>query len=68
MTDNQKTKTVRMSDATMEKLAKVRNGWESPNDCINRVLSKNPCKSETKEQTEDNSDSSESAPQTHEVE
>ena len=68
MSSPQKTKTVRISDATMGKLAKVRNGFESPNDCINRLLSENPCKSETKEQTEDNSDLEESEPQTHEVE
>ena len=53
-------KLVRVSPDTMKKLAKTRNGFESPNDCINRLLSKNPCKSETKEQTEDNSDLEES--------
>jgi len=62
-------KLLRVSDETMSKLAKVRNGFESPNACINRLLSKNPCKSETKEQTEDNSDLDESESQTsHEVE
>jgi len=53
MSNPQKTKTVRISDATMGKLAKVRNGFETPNDCINRLLSQNPCKSENKESDEE---------------
>jgi len=36
-------KLVRISDDTMEKLAGQRNGFETPNHCINRLLSKNPC-------------------------
>ena len=56
-------KLVRVSPDTMKKLAKVRNGFESPNDCMNRLLSKNPCKSETTEQTEDGPDSNESESQ-----
>lgn len=46
-------KIVRMSDSTMGKLAKVRNGFESPNDCINRLLSQNPCKKEMKDSDEE---------------
>ncbi len=45
-------KPVRMSEEVMEKLAKVRNGFETPSDCINRLLSQNPCKSEKKESDE----------------
>ena len=56
-------KLVRVSPDTMKKLAKVRNGFESPNDCMNRLLSKSPCKSETTEQTEDGPDSNESESQ-----
>ena len=48
-----KGKLVRVSDDTMQKLAKTRNGFESPNECINRLLSNNPCKNETKEQVEE---------------
>ena len=46
-------KLVRVSDDTMQKLAKKRNGFESPNECINRLLSQNPCKSENKESDEE---------------
>ena len=46
-------KLVRVSPDTMAKLAKARNGFESPNDCMNRLLSQNPCKSEKKESDEE---------------
>ena len=47
-------KLVRISDDTMQKLATSRNGFESPNDCINRLLSKNPyMKGKNKLQDED---------------
>jgi len=46
-------KMVRISEDTMKRLAKVRNGFESPNDCMNRLLSQNPCKSENKESDEE---------------
>lgn len=48
-----KGKLVRVSDDTMQMLAKERNGFETPNDCINRLLSKDPCKNQMKEQTEE---------------
>ncbi len=60
-------KLVRVSPDAMEKLEKARVKFETPSDCINRVLGRNPCKSETTEQTEDNSDLDESEPPTHEV-
>ena len=42
MADN-KPKTVRLDSEVMEELAKKRNGFETPNDCIKRLLGKNPC-------------------------
>ena len=41
-------KLVRISPDTMEKLAEKRDGWESPDDCINRLLTDHPCISEPK--------------------
>ena len=41
-------KLVRISPNTMEKLAEKRAGWESPDDCINRLLTDHPCTSEPK--------------------
>ena len=49
-------KLVRISPEVMEKLAKEREGFESPNDCINRVLSQNPCKKEMKEADDESDD------------
>ena len=49
----QKSKLVRISDDTMKKLKKNGKAFETPNDCINRLLSKNPCKSVPTEKDED---------------
>jgi len=54
-------KQVRISPETMEKLAKKRAGWESPDECINRVLSTDPCNpKKSSDDTEDTSDTGES--------
>ncbi len=37
------TKQVRLSEDVMEKLSKVAQPFESPSDCINRILEKHPC-------------------------
>ena len=39
MTTEQKTKTVRLEPEVMDTLADMRQGFESPNDCLKRVLS-----------------------------
>jgi len=36
-------KTIRVSPDTIDKLGKERIGFETPDECINRLLSKNPC-------------------------
>lgn len=55
-------KLVRISKDTMEKLAEKRAGWESPDDCINRLLSGNPCNSKkSDEDTEETQDKGESS-------
>ncbi|GFN39470.1 MAG: hypothetical protein YK1309IOTA_450002 [Marine Group I thaumarchaeote] len=46
-----KPKTIRVSSDTMKKLGDHRNGFETPDECLQRILSKNPCK--PKEETED---------------
>ena len=53
MANNQKTKNVRLDNDVMKTLAKARQDFESPNDCLKRLLSKNPCKNETKEPNSD---------------
>ena len=52
MADN-KPKTVRLDSEVMEELSERRNGFETPNDCIKRLLGKNPCKESTKNNEED---------------
>lgn len=42
-------KLVRISADTMKKLAEVRRGFESPDDCISRVLGSKPCQKEAEE-------------------
>jgi len=41
---NDKPKTVRVSADTMNKLGKERVGFETPDECLNRMLTKSPCK------------------------
>jgi len=40
---NNKTKTIRVSEDTINKLGKERVGFETPDECLNRMLSKSPC-------------------------
>ena len=53
MSTDKKSKNVRLDNDVMQTLAESRKGFESPNDCIKRLLSKNPCNSETEEQTKE---------------
>lgn len=46
-------KLVRLSSDTIEKLGKVRNGFETPNDCINRILENRPCNQKTEPKDEE---------------
>lgn len=39
----QNSKTIRVSADTLERLGKRRNGFETPDECINRILSNKPC-------------------------
>ena len=39
MANNQKTKNVRLDNDVMKTLAKARQDFESPNDCLKRLLS-----------------------------
>jgi len=50
---NNKPKTVRLDSEVMEELSQRRNGFETPNDCIKRLLGKNPCKESKKNIEED---------------
>ena len=45
-------KTVRLQDATLEKLGKMAKPFESPNDCIERILSGRSCTTEAKKNEE----------------
>jgi len=57
MTDN-KNKTVRLDSEVMDELAQRRNGFETPNDCIKRLLVNTPCTQEkTKEEDEEDDNS-----------
>ena len=58
MADN-KPKTVRLDSEVMEELAQKRNGFETPNDCIKRLLGKRPCTEDmkTNEKDEENDNS-----------
>ena len=40
-------KQVRLQDDTLKKLEKQRQGFETPDECINRILSNNPDENET---------------------
>lgn len=42
-------KLVRISADTMKKLADVRQGFENPDECINRVLGSTSCQKKTEE-------------------
>jgi len=42
MSKSQNGKTVRLAAETIEKLGKKRVGFETPDECINRILSKSP--------------------------
>ncbi len=50
---NNKPKTVRLDSEVMEELAQRRNGFETPNDCIKRLLGKDPCTQAMKTNEED---------------
>jgi len=57
MTDT-KNKTVRLDSEVMDELAQRRNGFETPNDCIKRLLVNTPCTQEkTKEEDEEDDNS-----------
>lgn len=50
-------KLVRIAPNTMEKLGKVAKPFESPNDCIDRLLSGSPCeKTQSENQDESQED------------
>ena len=47
-------KQIRVDSEVMKELAKKRNGFETPNECIKRLLGENPCAvEETKEEIKD---------------
>ena len=50
---DKKPKTVRLDSEVMEELAQRRNGFETPNDCIKRLLGKSSCKENAKTNEED---------------
>jgi len=50
MANNQKTKNVRLDNDVMKTLAKARQGFESPNDCLKRLLSCGCVQDELKKQ------------------
>ena len=50
-------KLVRIAPSTMEKLGKLAKPFESPNECIERLLSESPCE---KHHSEDQDESEES--------
>ena len=50
---NNKPKTVRLDSEVMEELSQRRNGFETPNDCIKRLLGKGPCTQVVKTNEED---------------
>lgn len=60
MAKDQTTKNVRLDNDVMKTLAKARQGFESPNDCLKRILSQSPCKpkrsSDVTEDAEDTED------------
>ena len=41
--ENNKPKTIRVSANTIEMLGKNREGFETPDECLQRILSKNDC-------------------------
>jgi len=41
--ENNKSKTIRVSANTIEMLGKNREGFETPDECLQRILSKNDC-------------------------
>jgi len=50
---DKKPKTVRLDSEVMEELSQKRNGFETPNDCIKRLLGKSPCTQAKKTNEED---------------
>lgn len=56
---SQNSKTVRLTQDTMDRLEKVGKPFETPNDCINRVLDGN-CVSESKTNNEKTEEEDES--------
>lgn len=47
-----KGKLVRITPDTIKKLEKARNGFETPNECINRIL-ENSCNEQQKSENDD---------------
>jgi len=48
-----KRKMVSLSQDTLDELAKKRQGFESPNDCIQRLMKTYPCSETTSDQDEE---------------
>ena len=44
MSESNKTKTIRVSEDTIKMLGKEREGFETPDQCIQRILSDQACK------------------------
>jgi len=53
MSTEQKTKTVRLDAEVIDTLADLRKGFETPNDCLKRLLGERNCLSESKPKSED---------------
>ena len=53
MSTEQKTKTVRLDGEVIDSLANLRRGFETPNDCLKRLLGERNCLSESKTKSED---------------
>jgi hypothetical protein len=51
-------KTVRLDKDVIETLADKREGFETPNECLKRLLDQNPCSSENKTMSEVEEDDS----------
>ena len=50
--ENNKPKTIRVSANTIEMLGKNREGFETPDECLQRILSKKDCSKPKKSQEE----------------
>lgn len=52
----QKSKTIRVSEDTFKMLGKQRDGFETPDECLKRILTDNPCAQKQNSEAENESE------------